>query len=322
VNVTKQNSTVIVGWVAFNSTTGAAVLPPVTTAQSVPYGSPYILRIDVANASGARCQNTSTGTATFVCPTGTVTLLDNGAALNDFPSVNGTPNPNVANLNDRGYIEDQPIQLNAGTHNITATYTADASSSYNSQSTSNTLSVTITKATTTTAVTSTPSVVISGGSVTLTANVSSASNSSQGPTGTVQFKSGSSNLGSATTCTPAGATSLAGASCKATMTTTLSALPPGFLNPPQTPSLPLYLVYLASLCALLSLFLATKLSQRRRVYAYLGLILVVALAGGIAGCSGSGSGGGGGGSRNITGAYGGDSNYAASTSAATTVTVQ
>lgn len=326
VNVTKQISKVIVGWVAFNSVTGAPVLPPVTSAQNVQYGSSYILRVDVANASGTTCQNISTGAVSFLCPTGTITLLDNGSPLNDFPNLNGTPTPNVANLNDRGYVEDQPIQLSGGTHSITATYSGD--SSYTATTTSNTLSVTITQASTATALSASPTIIASGGSVTLTAVVSSQSNSSQGPTGTVQFKSGSANLGSAATCTPAGANNNTGvgASCTATLTTALSALPPGFLDSPRTPGLPVYLIYLASLCALICLYLATRLSQRRRVFAYIALILFAALAGGIAGCGGGSSGGGGGGgggsARSITGSYSGDSNYAASSSAATTVTVQ
>jgi Pro-kumamolisin, activation domain/Bacterial Ig-like domain (group 3) len=325
VNVAKQNSQIKVQWVSFNSSGGVTGIS--TSSQNVPYGSSYVLRIDVANASGTTCENTSTGAVSFVCPTGTVSLFDNGSSmpLNDFPNVNGTPNPtNVANLNDRGYVEDQPIQLNAGTHNITASYSAAANSSYNSQASSNTLSVTITKAPTTASVTSNTTLITAGGSVTLTAVVNSNSNSAQGPTGTVQFQSNSSNLGSAATCTPTAATSSAGASCTATLTTTLSALPPDPFGAPRSPGVPLYLVYLAALCSLICLWVATRLPRRRRAFACLGLIFFIALAGGISGCSGpkNGSGGGGSNTRSITGNYSGDSNYASSTSPATTITVQ
>ena len=312
-NVGKQNSTVVVSWVG---ATGAIT----TAAQTVQYGSPYILRIDVANSSGTPCQNAS-GTVAFLCPTGTVTLLDKGAALNDFPNVQGTTPPNVAALNDRGFAEDQPIQLNAGAHSITASYTADANSSYNSQNSSNTLSVTITQATTTTAVAASPLTVVSGGTVTLTATVSSNSNSSAGPSGTVQFLRNGSNLGTAATCTPAGATSTAGASCTATLTTTLSVLPPGFLIPEQPSAPPAALLWFAVLLAILCLALALRLGGRRRMLAYAGFVLFAVAASGLAGCSGAG-GGSSPHAAAITAKYSGDTNYAASTSATTTITIQ
>src|SRR5258708_39379043 len=92
----------------------------------------------------------SAAAVTFVCPTGTVTLTSNGAPLNDFPNAQ-TPNASsVAKLNDRGFAEDQPIQLAAGAYSIVAAYAGD--SSYNA-STSAAENVTITKAVTTTKVT-------------------------------------------------------------------------------------------------------------------------------------------------------------------------
>jgi len=142
VTLSPQASKVVVGFVTF---TNAGVVSAISTsAQSVPYGSNYTLRVDVENAAGTPCQNVGTGTVAFICPTGKITLLDNGSALNDFPNAQATNATNVANLNDRGFIEDQPIQLSVGTHPITATYTAAATSSYTSQASSNTLSVTIT----------------------------------------------------------------------------------------------------------------------------------------------------------------------------------
>ena len=313
--VGKQNSTVVVSWVG---ATGAIT----TAAQTVQYGSPYILRIDVANSSGTPCQNAS-GAVVFICPTGTVTLLDKGAPLNDFPNVQGTTAPNVAPLNDRGFAEDQPIQLNAGAHSITATYTADAASSYNSQNASNTLSVTITQATTTTTVAGSPLTVIRGGTVTLTATVSSNSNSAAGPSGTVQFLNNGSNLGAAATCTPAGATSSTGASCTATLTTALSALPPGFLVPTSRPSPPAVLLWTPALLAILCLMLALRLGGKRRAVAWAAFVLFAATVAvsGLAGCSGAG-GGSSPHTASVTAKYSGDANYATSTSAATTITIQ
>jgi hypothetical protein len=303
--------------VSFVNAAGALV----TAAQSVEYGSNYILRVDVENASGTPCQNINTLAVNFICPTGTVNLLDGGTALKDFPNAQSANASSVANLNDRGFIEDQPIQLGVGAHPITATYTAAAGSSYTSQASSNTLSVTITQATTTTGVTPSISSITSGSSVTLTAVVSSSSNSTQGPTGTVQFMNGSSNLGTAAaTCTPAGATSSAGASCTATLTTAISSLPPGIVDarPRNTPFV--VLAWLAAVLAMLSFMLGTKLAAGRKRYAYAGLALFLMAAAAIAGCGGGSSSSGGGSSRSITAKYSGDTNYAGSTGS-TTITV-
>jgi hypothetical protein len=318
VNLIRQASKVVVSFVTFTSTGAVSAIG--TGAQSVQYGSNYTLRVDVENATG-QCENISAGTLSFVCPTGTVSLLDNGKPLNDFPNAQ-TPNAtNVANLNNRGFIEDQPIQLGVGAHPITATYTAAAGSSYTSQASSNTLSVTITQATTTTGVTPSISSIASGGSVTLTAVVSSSSNSTQGPTGTVQFMNGSSNLGTAAaTCKSAGATSSAGASCTATLTAAISSLPPGIIDtrPRNTPFV--VLAWLAAVLAMLSLMLGTKLVARRKRYAYAGLAFFLMAAAAFAGCGGGSSGSGGGSSRSITAKYSGDTNYAGSTGS-TTITV-
>jgi len=316
VTLSKQNSTVLVSFVNASGNL-------VTSSQSVAYGSNYILRVDVENASGTPCQNSGGATA-FVCPSGTVTLKDNGVALNDFPNAQNANSTSIARLNDRGFAEDQPIQLNVGAHAITASYTADPTGSYNSNGSSNTLSVTITPATTSVSVTANPSSVASGGSVTLSATVSSQSNSAQGPTGTVQFTNGSTNLGVPVTCTPSGAdlsgTTPVFALCTAQLTTALSALPPGFFVEPRPRNTPNVIVtLLAALLAMVSFVLASKLAARRKGYACAGVALVMIAAAALAGCSGSSSGGGGGGgggsSRSITAAYSGDSNYAPSSQA-------
>jgi Pro-kumamolisin, activation domain len=316
VTLSKQNSTVLVSFV-----NAAGTL--VTGNQTVAYGSDYFLRIDVENASGTPCQNSS-GVSVFVCPSGTITLKDNGSALTDFPNAQNPNASGSAKLNDRGFAEDQPIQLNVGAHAITAAYAADAASSYNSNSSSNTLSVTITQATTSVAVTPSVTSVASGGSITLTATVNSQSNSAQGPTGTVQFKNGTTNLGAAATCAPAGATSSAGASCTAQLTTTLSALPPGFFVDPRPRNTPFVVVtLLAAMLTMLSFVLALKLGARRRRFAFAGAVFAVIAVAAQAGCSGSpggGGGGGGGSARTISAEYSGDTNYATS-SGSTTVTV-
>jgi hypothetical protein len=84
-------------------------------ATTIPYGSPYLLRVDVANSAGTRCNTT-----TVACPTGTVTLTDNGNALDAGSYA----------LNSEGYAEDQVIQITqlpGGTHSIVANYGGDGS---------------------------------------------------------------------------------------------------------------------------------------------------------------------------------------------------
>jgi Pro-kumamolisin, activation domain/Bacterial Ig-like domain (group 3) len=312
-----QASKVVVSFVTFTST--GAVTAISTSAQSVPYGSNYILRVDVENANGTPCQNSSNAVV-FICPTGTVNLLDGGAALKDFPNAQTHNASNVSQLNDRGFIEDQPI-LSVGAHPITATYTAAATSSYTSQASSNALSVTISQATTTTAATSSVTSIASGGTVTLTATVSSGSNSTQGPTGTVQFMNGSSSLGTAATCNATGATSSVGASCTATLTTALSALPPAIIDtPPSSPFV--FLAWLAVALAMIAFMLSVILAARRKQYAYAGLAFFLIAAAALAGCGGGSSSSGGTGSRSITAKYSGDTNYAGSTSTAITIAIQ
>jgi hypothetical protein len=317
VNLAKQTATTVtVSFVTFDSSGNITGIS--TASPTIQYGSPYILRVDVKGSSPCTDAN---GNVVLVCPTGTVTLKDGGSGLNDFPNTQNNSTTNVARLNDRGFAEDQPIQLGVGSHPITATYAAAAGSSYTSQASSNTLSVTITQATTTTAVTPSVSSITSGGSVTLTAVVLSSSNSAQGPTGTVQFMNGSSNLGTAAaTCTPAGTTSTAGASCTAKLTTAISSLPPEIIDirPHTTPFV--FLAWLAAVLAMLSFMLAAKLSARRKQYAYAGLVFFLMTAAASAGCGGGSSSSGGGSSRSITAKYSGDTNYASSTGS-TTITV-
>ncbi len=302
----KQASQAIVNWVDSNGTLS-------TTAQSVAYGSPYILRIDVTNSTGTSCQNSTTP---YVCPTGQISLFQNtGVPLTDFPNAH-TPNAtNVAFLNDRGFAEDQPIQLSVGSYSITATYPGD--NSYTGPVTSNALSVTITKAATTTNVASNLTSITSGTSVTLTAMISTQSNGA-GPTGLVTFTNGTASLGTGT-CTPSAASASAAASCTATLTTAISALYPVPQKQPRTPLLPCVLFALA-----LAIFLALirwMPQHRRRAYAYAGLIVLALLATAIVGCGGGGgSSGGGGRTVTLNASYPGDTNYSSS-SGSTSITV-
>jgi hypothetical protein len=311
-----------VNFVTFDSS-GAPHLS--TSPGSVQYGSPYILNVVVTKSDGTNCAFTYPKTLSPIpCPTGTITLKDGTANLNDFPSGPASNATNAAKIsNEGGLVEDVNVQLPGGAHSITAAF-ATGDTNYQS-SNSNTLPVTISPAQTTMQVASSLGMVTSGTTVTLTAVVGSNSNSTQGPTGTVQFQNGSANIGAAVTCTPTGAVFVngvqsAGASCTATATTTISALFPPPNDSPR-PKLPL----LPTLFALLSVVLFAlgwrwMPEKRRRTYAYAGFLAFALLTVTIAGCGGGGSSNGTH-TATIKASYVGDINYAASSSS-TTITVQ
>jgi len=308
------------------SATAINLVTTTGTATSVAYGSNYILRVDVigtGTGGGNPCSQFA-----VPCPTGQISLAANGNPLNDFSSATSSLPANAALLlNDLGFLEDQNIQLTPGSYGLVAAYAGD--SSY-SPSSSPALNVTISKATTTIAVISSAATIASGESVTLTATISTTSNGA-GPTGTVQFHDGSTALGAPQTCAPAAATSTTPATCVATLATTLSSLMPQRIIHPTprslwTPLLPVGLI----LCALVLLFLISLGFFTRRVHGYVFAFLTLfgILIISIAGCGGSATGGTGGTGGNampqnqtITATYGGDGNYASSTSAAITITV-
>jgi hypothetical protein len=305
---------------------------PTTSSQNFVYGTPvgYILSIAVTNANGNSCSfsfpKTTPATA-IPCPSGTVTLTDNGQPLTDF--LNKGAATNVTTLNNNGLAEDQPINVNVGSHSIVAAYAGD--SNY-SASTSNTLSMTVTQATPVGVdVFSSLSSITSGTSVTFTAFVVTNS-SGNGPTGMMAFTNGSTSIGSAN-CVPTSGPADSSppeadiaqgtAYCTATLTTSISALypPPG--NGPRTPGIPVAPIILALISMVLFALGWKWMPQpRRRAYAYAGLVAFALLAAGIAGCGGgSGNSGSGAGTRTITAAYPGDVNYKAA-SGKVSITVQ
>jgi len=325
--VPKQNSQVLVDFITF-ATNGTPTQN--TASATVAYGANYIMRVDVTNTAGTPCQNAS-AVVTFVCPTGSVQLFQNpGVALNDFPNAQNANATSVARLNDRGFAEDQPIQLAPGSYHISATYTADANSSFNSSTTSNTVAVTVTQATTTTTLKPpSPASIVSGGSVTLTATVTATSNgeppcgSGVANPGTVQFKNGSTAISGTVSYTGTSGASTGQASCTATLTTTLSQfVPPA--QPQTRPQIPVLPVG-GIVSVLLTMFLALqrRLSTSKRLgYAAAGLVLLACVAAGFAGCSGTKGSSSGPHTDSITAVYSGDANYAGSTSTAVTVAIQ
>ncbi|MGA7156149.1 MAG: Ig-like domain repeat protein [Acidobacteriaceae bacterium] len=133
-------------------------------------------------AAGATVTLTATVTSSAGTPTGTITFLDGASTLGTASLTNG-----IATLTTS--------TLTAGTtQSLTASYTG--TSSY-AASTSNTISEVINAATnipTTTALTASPNPATAGATVTLTATVTS-SNTTETPTGSVNFKDGTTLLG-------------------------------------------------------------------------------------------------------------------------------
>ena len=220
VTVNRENSTTTA--TVFNEDLSTGFLTPATSIQ---YGTNYIMIVNVVGATaGSVCNNSSalnpsvpstiTEIPTVPCPTGTITLKDNGLPLNDFLRT-GSTNTNGSTVGNLGFVEDLLIQLSGGPNAIVATYSGD--NSYN-PSTSATNAISLTPAPTQTVAQingAASGTTKAGQSVTLTAVVTtsytqacgnqgtgttgtcpSVSNGA-GPTGTVTF----SQCGTAPSCT-------------------------------------------------------------------------------------------------------------------------
>ncbi len=249
-------------------------------------------------------------------PTGNVTFKDGTTTIG---TATATPAGATATAGASATAVLNASFTTTGTHSLTAVYAGDTNYA-SSTSAGVTLTVGVL---TTTAVTSSSTSIASGGSVTLTAKVSTTSNGG-GPTGTVQFTNGTTNLSTAVICTPTAGTSTATAFCTATLTTTLA-----FLAPPSVPNhIPSIrfqpIMYVAFVLLILFLIGLKRIpSAYRRLYASAGLLLLVGIVAGFAGCGGYGGGGGGGVHYDsITAVYSGDATYSGSTSPAITITVQ
>jgi hypothetical protein len=130
VTVAAEPSKVFITVPTFNPETGQETGASPT---SVVYGSPYILRGDVTNATGslsALCKPPS-------CPSGTITFADTVGGVSQ-----GAPNSGTFKLNGSGYAEDLSVQFPGGTNVITATYSGDGSFSASFAPSTYTLNVT------------------------------------------------------------------------------------------------------------------------------------------------------------------------------------
>lgn len=195
VTVNKEASNLQVGIVTLDSTGH----PLMTNAASFVYGSPYILRVDVLNSTGTatNCQPLVAAGVVTGCAqdaTGTVTLTDNGKALDGGTFA----------LNGQGNVEDHAIELTGGAHALSANYSGDGS--FNPPAAPVTDNVTVVAAGTATSMSPVQGPVPTGTAVTLTANIGSTSSSTKGPTGTVSFfNNGTTLVGAPVAVVPTGA---------------------------------------------------------------------------------------------------------------------
>jgi hypothetical protein len=170
VNVTPENSRVQMEIVTFDLAGNLLS----TNATNFAFGSPYVLRVDVLDHTANACTLNVTALGCAFDATGTITLKDNGAPLDG----------GSFKLNSEGHVEDQAINLGAGQHPLTASYSGDVS--YNPSGPAMD-TVTVTKATPTAiGLVSNMQTATTAQTVTLTATIMTQSVST-GPTGTVTF---------------------------------------------------------------------------------------------------------------------------------------
>jgi hypothetical protein len=118
VTVAKENSQPQTFLVTSSGNTNTAV-----------YGSPYLLRVNVANSAGQVCAPVASSGAT-ACPTGTVALTNNGTTLD----------AGTYTLNSYGYLEDLSVQLPGGTNSVKTAYAGDTS--FNAATGTNAIAIT------------------------------------------------------------------------------------------------------------------------------------------------------------------------------------
>jgi hypothetical protein len=185
----------------FDPTTGQVTSNNATT---FPYGSVYLVRVDVTNSSGTNCFSSSSSSPAYACPTGSVSLTDNGNALGSGPFA----------LNSQGYAEDQAFiqvpsgQLGGGSHNLSASYSGD--SSYTGSSGAD--QITVSPAATTTVIalplsSTPPQTVVIGTQLQVLTNTNSQSFGAA-PGGSVVVLDGTSQVGSLPTTGYAGVVGL------------------------------------------------------------------------------------------------------------------
>jgi Pro-kumamolisin, activation domain/Bacterial Ig-like domain (group 3) len=209
VTIAPEPSNLFVTIPVFDPVTGRETAKSPTT---LVYGSPYLLRADVANA----LSSSANSCAPPACPTGTVTVTDTVAGVSQGP-----PNSGVFALNSAGFTEDFAVQFPGGTNIITATYSGD--SSFAAPALPTTYTLTVTPAPTQLAfpfIQNSPTLV--GTPVNLSSSLVTNLLAGAAPTGTIAFYDGTSLLPGPVTLTSRAGGSTLDASITGSMTTTFA----------------------------------------------------------------------------------------------------
>jgi hypothetical protein len=193
----------------FDPVTGQETAKSPTT---LVYGSPYLLRADVANAQSSSANSC----APPACPTGTVTFTDTVAGVSQGP-----PNSGAFTLNSQGFTEDFAVQYPGGTNLITAKYSGD--SSFAASASPTTYSLNVTPAPTQMAapfIAYSPSLI--GTPVNISSLIITGLTAGAAPSGTITFYDGTSLIPGPVTLTPRAGGSTLDASIAASMTATFA----------------------------------------------------------------------------------------------------
>ena len=196
VTVNPESSKTQAAIVTFDPLTGRTIS---TNATSFAYGSFYILRSNVTNATGNLCA--PNGNQLYGCPTGTVTVNDT------YNGVTGPLDGGTFALNAEGYTEDQPIFLLGGQHSIVASYGGDKSYTASGNSATPDV-VTVTQALTTVNISTGALTVPTGAAANLTATINTqaflpaSAPLSEYPADSLQFFDGSAKISGQITYVP------------------------------------------------------------------------------------------------------------------------
>jgi pro-kumamolisin-like protein/Big-like domain-containing protein len=204
VTVNPEPSKTLLSLVTFDPTTGQISN---SNASTTPYGSPYILRIDVGNSALSSTNLCSQGNS-LSCPTGSINLSSDTAPLD----------AGTYKLNSKGIAEDLAIQLSGGVHNLQAQYSGD--SSY--QASTGTSTLTITPAPTSISGFNGQCCVTVGTPLTMPVTVTAQSNG-VAPTGRVTlFQDGGQTLSGSATLSPSSNTTGNTRSAQASLSVTIA----------------------------------------------------------------------------------------------------
>jgi len=183
VSISAEASKTVVSIPVFDPNSGQETTNSPT---SLVYGSPYIARVDIGNASTVLTFPPQAPCAPPVCPTGTISWTDAVNGGTAAPLDGGT-----LVLNADGYTEDHTIQLSGGTHVLTAGYGGDGSY----QKSTGAYSLTVTPAPTASTLIVVTGLPVAGQPCNVTMNGTAQTQTGAAPTGTVTFFDGTAQLG-------------------------------------------------------------------------------------------------------------------------------